>query len=406
MKLLAPNGRPSNLTPKQYSLVRSVAFKKWFGDWENDPKNASKVVDENGEPMVVYHGSKSFDINEFDLSQSKRKSSGLKEFGTYFTDNTNLAKAYRNWGELKEDEERSIDFQIYKWEKILDESRNNRDYKNAQEQIERLEESKKGKIYGVFLNLKKIHVFDAKRGVNIEAWNNLEVKASYKWAKNRDAMEFLKEGKFGVEKVDGIKAENIVDAFVQTEELKKELLSNVYLVFDSKNIKLADGTNTTFDAGNPDIRFDGGGEIREIDVESIEVSDEIGYFDDLMFNELEGDEILEGFIIYYYHIKKIGLINIEDDKFELGVGYIWGLEVFEEYKGKGFGKKIMEKIFILHPTQYAFRGQATKKSKGFWLNLGAEFDESNEYSFILSKDKLNYSDGGNINDFKYTIGGL
>lgn len=55
-KLLAPNGKPSNLTEKQYAQVRTKAFKEWFGDWENDPKNASKVVDENGEPLVVYHG--------------------------------------------------------------------------------------------------------------------------------------------------------------------------------------------------------------------------------------------------------------------------------------------------------------------------------------------------------------
>ena len=29
-------------------------FKEWFGDWENDPQNASKVVDESGKPLVVY----------------------------------------------------------------------------------------------------------------------------------------------------------------------------------------------------------------------------------------------------------------------------------------------------------------------------------------------------------------
>ena len=52
----APNGRPSNLTEKQWLQVRTPEFKEWFGDWENDPTNASKVVDENGEPMVVYHG--------------------------------------------------------------------------------------------------------------------------------------------------------------------------------------------------------------------------------------------------------------------------------------------------------------------------------------------------------------
>jgi len=54
--LIAPNGKKSNLTPEQYKLVRTPEFKKWFGDWENDPKNASQVVDENGEPLVVYHG--------------------------------------------------------------------------------------------------------------------------------------------------------------------------------------------------------------------------------------------------------------------------------------------------------------------------------------------------------------
>ena len=43
--LLAPNGKISNLTEKQYAQVRTKAFKEWFGDWENDPANASKVVD-------------------------------------------------------------------------------------------------------------------------------------------------------------------------------------------------------------------------------------------------------------------------------------------------------------------------------------------------------------------------
>ena len=31
-------------------------FKAWFGDWENDPEHASKVVNEDGTPKVVYHG--------------------------------------------------------------------------------------------------------------------------------------------------------------------------------------------------------------------------------------------------------------------------------------------------------------------------------------------------------------
>ena len=51
----APNGKESNLDERQYDEVRTRNFKKWFGDWENEPEQASKVVDANGEPLVVYH---------------------------------------------------------------------------------------------------------------------------------------------------------------------------------------------------------------------------------------------------------------------------------------------------------------------------------------------------------------
>src|SRR5699024_9029602 len=52
----APNGKNTNLTEQQWLQVRTPEFKNWFGDWENDPQNASEVLDENGEPKVVYHG--------------------------------------------------------------------------------------------------------------------------------------------------------------------------------------------------------------------------------------------------------------------------------------------------------------------------------------------------------------
>ena len=69
--LKAPNGKPSNLNEKQWAQVRTKAFKEWFGDWENDPANASKVVDENGEPKVVYHGGLDFDEFKFRSEQAE-----------------------------------------------------------------------------------------------------------------------------------------------------------------------------------------------------------------------------------------------------------------------------------------------------------------------------------------------
>lgn len=54
----APNGQPTNLNERQWLQVRTKAFKNWFGDWQNDPENASKVVDNNGEPEVAYSARK------------------------------------------------------------------------------------------------------------------------------------------------------------------------------------------------------------------------------------------------------------------------------------------------------------------------------------------------------------
>jgi hypothetical protein len=61
----------------------SKYFKKWFGD--------SKVVDENGKPLVVYHGSPSHDITIFDSGKSL-----YGEISKDFNFFTNKKSAYQN----------------------------------------------------------------------------------------------------------------------------------------------------------------------------------------------------------------------------------------------------------------------------------------------------------------------
>ena len=67
----APNGKSTNLTERQWLQVRTKNFINWFGDWINDSANASKVVDENGEPLVVYHGTLTPYITKFDLAKTQ-----------------------------------------------------------------------------------------------------------------------------------------------------------------------------------------------------------------------------------------------------------------------------------------------------------------------------------------------
>lgn len=91
---LAPNGKPSNLTDAQYKLVRTPEFKAWFGDWENSPKTSSKVVDENGEPLVVYHGSS----EKFTVFNKKYRGASTNaksaKLGFFFTDDKKDAISY------------------------------------------------------------------------------------------------------------------------------------------------------------------------------------------------------------------------------------------------------------------------------------------------------------------------
>ena len=95
--MTAPNGEKTKLNAEQWVTVRTTNFKNWFGDWEKDPENASKVVDENGEPLVVYHG-RSTDFNIFEKKQGVRFIMGLedkvKSEGFFFTPDIALAEEF------------------------------------------------------------------------------------------------------------------------------------------------------------------------------------------------------------------------------------------------------------------------------------------------------------------------
>jgi hypothetical protein len=187
-KLLAPNGKPSNLNEKQYKLVRTPAFKKWFGDWENDPANASKVIDENGEPMICFHGTFR-DFNIFEWS---------KDGGFYFTEFSRIAEIYAKnvqEGKLtKEPNENPIILKCFL------------NFKNPLRE----------RIYGVVGRNKRLI--------------NIAIKKEY------DSLIIS-----GGQDVGGY--------------------YDQYVAFNYNQIKLADGSNTTFDGNNTDIRFDDGGAI-------------------------------------------------------------------------------------------------------------------------------------------------
>lgn len=85
----------TELTFKQWQQVRSPEFKAWFGDWENDPENSSKVVNpKTGEPSVVYHGTNA-EFTSFDkMKAGSGNDKGLRGKGFYLSPNPMTAANY------------------------------------------------------------------------------------------------------------------------------------------------------------------------------------------------------------------------------------------------------------------------------------------------------------------------
>lgn len=68
-------------------------FISWFGDWKSG-KNCSKVIDNNGLPLVVYHGTES-EFDEFKSEFMGKTGTAIGQ-GFYFTSNEEDAKGFGN----------------------------------------------------------------------------------------------------------------------------------------------------------------------------------------------------------------------------------------------------------------------------------------------------------------------
>lgn len=90
------NKTPGELRATEWreKQINSPAFMRWFGDWKNDPANASKVVDADGKPLDVYHGTPNSGFVEFSHGISQKLDSGYLGKGFYFTTKADTASYY------------------------------------------------------------------------------------------------------------------------------------------------------------------------------------------------------------------------------------------------------------------------------------------------------------------------
>jgi len=154
------------------SITDTEEFKKWFGN--------SKIVNERGYPLEVYHGSQ----EEF------------TEFAGYsfFTDDYWNAEGYSSGEDI---------------------------------------------VYEVYLSIQNPLVIDAKG----KKWDEIETPYG---TSTREVASNLDTSRY-----DGIIFNNIKDSWIDDAEYQDP--GTVYVAIKPEQIKLADGTNTTFDVDNPDI---------------------------------------------------------------------------------------------------------------------------------------------------------
>ena len=366
----APNGKPTNLNEQQWLQVRTKAFKEWFGDWENDPKNASKVVDENGEPLVVYHGTD----NTFTVFDPTKQDGEHEAF--YFTDSQEMAKSYKggtvlmplflnvrdsyevdakggNWNNIELDlaskaktpvefaelilKQQQVEIEIAKrgrydefWGKFV------KDEKYTNEKIKAITERYLPKLYKRYLELQNEHSNNPIKNIK----RILEMRSIMKTVSNiyKDAYSRNSYGK-SQERVstrdldlvlndkEGIIIQNVKD---YGSKVENPLPHNVYVVYQPNQIKSATDNNGEFSTENDDIRM------------AIESSSDYGLkqaqkeYDNAVKEVIEAEKVLQSKTYEDVQSTPDGDIKIsqeESDKDSNTIGISSGRNVFDYVTG-------------------------------------------------------------------------
>lgn len=214
------------------------AFKKWFAD--------SKVVDKKGNPLVVYHGTKSDRFHEFSMS---RLGEGNDQYGSgfYFSNRREVSEGY---GENVYEVYLSIQNPINQKKRL---NRN---------QIKAII-SKAPDLKDSLYNFGDVDYEGQPTVLNNAVNGYLNYGAHTLDTLNAMSNDFFRgrEDKFL------IAVNDVLGYDGHIIELTPD--SIVYVAFFPTQIKLADGSNTTFDPKNPDIRFDNGGGVGDEKITNI-----------------------------------------------------------------------------------------------------------------------------------------
>lgn len=249
-----------NVNKKINNITQSKQFTSWFGDWQNSPAKASKAVDNNGEPLVLYHQTG----KEFTTFDTKQKGSGKFDSemptGIFMKPTNNDIGVGGNiqmplYASIKNPlivNNRSELVKFY--------DKNVQGYTKAKSAIDSVNEDYKAKFneemkreneeYQKLWNAKKngeISEEEYQKSISrdaldeiMEEWENKVNEAS----RNAKALvdDYFKNSNY-----DGVIVNNDVGSFGRS--------TKTFIAFENTQVKSATDNIGTFDGNNPDIRY-------------------------------------------------------------------------------------------------------------------------------------------------------
>ncbi len=242
------------------NITQSKQFIRWFGDWQNSPAKTSKVVDNNGEPLVLYHQTE----KEFTTFDTKQKGSG--EFDSEMPTGIFMKPTNNDIGVGG-----NIQMPLYasiknplivnnRSELVKFYDKNVQGYTKAKSAIDSVNKEYKAKFneemkreneeYQKLWNAKKngeISEEEYQKSISrdaldeiMEEWENKVNEASH----NAKALidDYFKNSNY-----DGVIVNNDVGSFGRS--------TKTFIAFENTQVKSATDNIGTFDGNNPDIRY-------------------------------------------------------------------------------------------------------------------------------------------------------
>ena len=250
----------SNVNKKINKITQSQQFVRWFGDWQNKPKTASKVVDGNGEPLVVYHQTG----NDFTVFDTKHTGAG--EFDSEMPTGIFMKPTNSNIG-LSGNKQMALyanirnPFIANSRKELVDFYIKNIDgYSDAKNEVKRIDSEYKQKFQD---EMKRENQEYQKLWV---ARKNGEIsEEEYQKAVSRDALDDLLEEWHNKVNEASKKAKSLIDDYFRNSNYDGVIVNNdvgsfgrstkTYIAFENTQVKSATNNIGTFDGKNPDIRY-------------------------------------------------------------------------------------------------------------------------------------------------------